>query len=261
MDSIIVEGLTKRFGDFPAVNGISLRVKKGSIFAFLGPNGAGKSTSIKMLTTLLKPTSGSIRIEGIDVLEEQDKARRHFAVVFQDQSIDEELTAYENLKIHATLYDVPTQEMEGRITHALEVIGLLDRIKDFVRTFSGGMKRRLEIGRALIHYPNVLFLDEPTTGLDPQTREAIWKHLKDMNRKKKTTIFFTTQYMEEAEAVANEVAIIDHGKVLVQGTVSSITKKAKAKSLEQAFLKLTGKAIRDEKSQSPSKMWGMRRFR
>jgi ABC-2 type transport system ATP-binding protein len=261
MDSLVVSGLTKKYKDLIAVDNISLNIKKGSIFAFLGPNGAGKSTSINMFTTLLKPTSGSIMIEGIDVLEEQDDARRHFAVVFQDRSSDDELTAYENLKIHAILYDVPADEMEKRINDALHIIGLEDRKKDFVKTFSGGMKRRLEIGRALIHYPKVLFLDEPTTGLDPQTREAIWSYLKEMNKKRGTTIFFTTQYMSEAEEVAQEVAIIDHGKIIAQGTVKEINKKAKAKNLEQAFLKLTGRSIRDERVKPSDRMWLMRKFR
>jgi ABC-2 type transport system ATP-binding protein len=260
MESLSVNGLAKRFGDIVAVDDITLRVPKGSIFAFLGPNGAGKSTSIKIFTTLLKPDKGSVFVEGIDVSKQRNEARKQFAVVFQDQSIDEELTAYENMKFHAVLYDVPQQDQERRILDGLGMVGLLDRKDSLVKTFSGGMKRRLEIGRGLIHYPKILFLDEPTTGLDPQTREAIWNHIRMLNKERGMTIFLTTHYIEEAEEVSDLVAIIDHGRIVDKGTVAEIKRRNKSKTLEQAFLKLTGKDIREEKSDRFSRMRMFRRF-
>jgi len=261
MDSLIVKNLTKKFGSLTAVDNISINVEKGSIFAFLGPNGAGKSTSIKMFTTLLVPDSGSIMLEGIDVLEHKNTARRNFAVVFQDQSIDEELTAYENMKFHAILYDVPSWDRDKRIQKALEIVGLADRKDSLVKTFSGGMKRRLEIGRGLIHHPKVLFLDEPTTGLDPQTRNSIWEHIRLLNKQEGMTIFMTTHYMEEAELVADRVAIMDHGKVIEQGTVKELNKRNKTKTLEQTFLKLTGRDIRQEQAKGIDRMRMVRRMR
>lgn len=248
-DAVKVDHLTKSYGDLVAVDDISFQVPEGKIFAFLGPNGAGKSTSIKMMTTLLLPDKGSIRLHGIDILEHQDKARASFGIVFQDQSLDDELTAMENLEYHAALYRVPKQVRKERIKKALEIVNLWDRRGHLVKTFSGGMKRRLEIGRGLIHHPKVLFLDEPTTGLDPQTRNNIWEHIRDLN-KEGMTIFFTTHYMPEAEEVADEVAIIDHGRIVAQGTVKKIKQQTKTKSLEEAFLALTGKDIREEHASS-----------
>lgn len=247
--AIKVVHLTKKYGALLAVNNISFSVPKRKIFAFLGPNGAGKSTTIKMMTTILHPDAGSIQLNGINVLENTNDARKSFGIVFQDQSLDDELTALENLKYHAALYSVPKSIRKERIKKALKIVDLWDRRNDLVKTFSGGMKRRLEIGRGLIHRPKVLFLDEPTTGLDPQTRNNIWKHIKDMN-KEGMTIFFTTHYMPEAEEVADEIAIIDHGKIIAKGTVKDIKKKTKTKSLEEAFLKLTGKHIREESASS-----------
>ncbi|MDI9394534.1 MAG: ATP-binding cassette domain-containing protein [Euryarchaeota archaeon] len=241
-----VQSLTKKFEDFTAVNGISFDVETGSIFAFLGPNGAGKSTTIKMLTTVLKPTSGEIMINGFNALKEQDKARASFGIVFQDRSLDEELTAYENMEYHAVIYKVPRKEREDRIRQALEIVGLWERRGDYVEKYSGGMKRRLEIARALVHYPKILFLDEPTVGLDPQTRNSIWSHIKRLNEEKGMTIFLTTHYMEEAEAVADQIAIIDHGRIIESGTVEEIKKRTETESLEEAFLKLTGRDIRDD---------------
>lgn len=240
-----VQSLTKKFDDFTAVENISFNVETGSIFAFLGPNGAGKSTTIKMLTTVLKPTYGEININGYNVLKEQDKARASFGIVFQDHSLDQELTAYDNMVYHSAIYKVPKKERAEKIQKALEIVDLWERRKDLVKKYSSGMKRRLEIARAFIHYPKVLFLDEPTVGLDPQTRRKIWDHIKSLNEEKKMTIFLTTHYMEEAEAIANKIAIIDHGKIIESGTIEEIKKRTETESLEDAFLKLTGRDIRD----------------
>ncbi|MBN1275513.1 ATP-binding cassette domain-containing protein [Candidatus Woesearchaeota archaeon] len=258
--SIVATGLTKRYGPLVAVDNISLSVPAGVVFAFLGPNGAGKSTCIKMFTSLLQPTAGDITLEGIDVAKHPHRARKHFGIVFQDQSLDDELTAYENMEFHAVLYGVPKQERERRIDKALRVVDLEDRRKDLVKTFSGGMKRRLEIARSLVHHPNVLFLDEPTTGLDPQTRRNIWEHIKQLNRERGMTIFLTTHYMEEAEAIADIIAIIDHGRIVAQGTISELKRRTKTKTLEEAFLKLTGKDIREEQASSVDRMRMRRRM-
>ncbi len=257
-----VQSLTKKFDDLTAVKDISFNVETGSIFAFLGPNGAGKSTTIKMLTTVLKPTSGEISINGFNALKEQDRARASFGIVFQDHSLDDELTAYENIVYHAVIYKVPKKERAERIRRALEIVGLWDRREDYVKKYSGGMKRRLEIARALVHYPKILFLDEPTVGLDPQTRKSIWDHIKNLNQEKGMTIFLTTHYMEEAEAIADQIAIIDHGRIIESGTVDEIKARTDAESLEEAFLKLTGRDIRDENNEPVNKMRmirGMRR--
>lgn len=253
-----VQSLTKKFDDFIAVKGISFDVEAGSIFAFLGPNGAGKSTTIKMLTTVLKPTSGEIRINGYNALKEQDKARSSFGIVFQDYSLDGELTAYENMVYHSVIYKVPKAEREERIKNALEIVGLWDRRDDFVKKYSGGMKRRLEIARALVHYPKVLFLDEPTVGLDPQTRKSIWNHIKSLNEERGMTIFLTTHYMDEAEEMADKIAIIDHGKIIESGTLEEIMERTGTESLEESFLKLTGRDIRDENGNGGNKMRFMR---
>lgn len=249
VNAISVVNLTKKYGSLVAVDNISFSVPKGKIFAFLGPNGAGKSTSIKMMTTLLSPDSGSIKLNGIDVLENSNEARHSFGIVFQDQSLDDELTALENLHYHAVLYGVPKSQRASRIKKALEIVDLYDRKDDFVKTFSGGMKRRLEIGRGLVHHPKILFLDEPTTGLDPQTRNSIWSHIRDLN-KEGMTIFFTTHYMPEVEEVADEVAIIDHGTLIAFGSIDDIKKQTKTKTLEDAFLSLTGRTIREETASS-----------
>src|ERR1035437_3414613 len=245
---LVVQSLTKKFHDFTAVDDISFNVEKGSIFAFLGPNGAGKSTTIKMLTTVLKPTFGEININGFDVLKEQSQARESFGIVFQDNSLDEDLTAYENMVYHAVIYKVPKKERAERIQKALAIVGLCDRLNEYVKKYSGGMKRRLEIARSFVHNPQILFLDEPTVGLDPQTRKAIWSHIRKLNEDYKITVFLTTHYMEEAEVIANNVAIIDHGKIIESGTVEEIKKRTKTELLEEAFLKLTGRDIRDDNS-------------
>ncbi len=243
---IAVDGLTKKFGEVTAVDDISFDVKSGEIFAFLGPNGAGKSTTIKILTTLLRPTAGTVSLAGHNVLIDQDKAREAFGIVFQDPSVDDELTAYENMWLHAVLYGVPKAETAARIEELLKLVELWDRRKYRVKTFSGGMKRLLEIARGLLHHPKVLFLDEPTLGLDTQTRNLLWDYIKNLSQTKEMTIFFTTHYLEEAENIAGRIAIIDYGKIIAMGTVEQLKRQTGAKSLEAAYLKLTGKNLRDE---------------
>ena len=243
---IQVKNLTKRFDDFTAVDNISFSVPDGEIFAFLGPNGAGKTTTIRMLTTLLHPTSGEMRLNGHNPVTDQNEARRSFGIVFQDPSLDEELTAYENMEFHGVLYKVPKDIRRGRIGQLLRFVELWDRKDDLVKHFSGGMKRRLEIARGLVHHPKILFLDEPTLGLDPQTRDHIWSYIKNLNQEEQMTVFFTTHYMEEADRVAQRIAIIDGGKIVAQGSPQELKRQTKTSSLEDAFLALTGRAIREE---------------
>jgi len=249
MKIIEVKNLTKSFKDLKAVDNISFSIDKGDIFAFLGPNGAGKSTTIKMMTTLLKPSSGDIKIDGHDIFHEKDKVRKSFGIVFQDASLDSELTAYENMYFHAVLYGVEKKLIKEKIKNLLEMVELWDRKNDLVKKFSGGMKRRLEIARGLLHHPKILFLDEPTLGLDPQTRNHIWLYIKKLNEKQKITIFLTTHYMEEAEKMANKIAIIDKGKIITIGDAEKIKQDTNTKTLEESFLKLTGKTIRAEKAE------------
>src|SRR5881409_677713 len=199
MDVIHVENLVKKFGNITAVDGIQLDVQSGQIFGFLGPNGAGKSTTIKILATLLRPTAGKAAVAGFDVLANPDEVRRSIGLVFQDQSLDDRLTAQENLWFHAMLYDLPSTLFAERIEDVLRLVDLIDRRHSLVRTFSGGMKRRLEIARGLLHHPKVLFLDEPTIGLDPQTRRHIWEYLLKLRGQEGVTMFMTTHYMDEAE--------------------------------------------------------------
>ena len=260
MNIIEINNLTKKFKDFTAVDKISLSVKKGEIFAFLGPNGAGKTTTIKMLTTLLIPTTGQITLDGFDPVKDQNKVRHSFGIVFQDPSLDDELTAYENLLFHGIFYSVPKHILKKRIDELLKLVELADRKNDLVKHFSGGMKRRLEIARGLLHHPKVLFLDEPTLGLDPQTRNHLWGFIKNLSRKEGITVFFTTHYMEEAEKVADMIAVIDHGKIVARGTANDLRKKTKTKSLEDAFIKLTGNAIREENVTSKDRMRMNRRL-
>ena len=252
MNIIEIKNLTKKFGDFTAVNDINFNVKKGEIFAFLGPNGAGKTTTIKMLTTLENPTSGDILINGFNPAKQQEEARESFGIVFQDPSLDDELTAYENLDMHGMLYKVSKKDRKERIEQLLNFVELWDRRKDLVKHFSGGMKRRLEIARGFLHHPKILFLDEPTIGLDPQTRNHIWNYLKKMNKEEGTTVFLTTHYMEEADRISDRIAIIDHGKIIAQGTSEELKTQTKKDSLEDAFLALTGSAIREEKVKNQS---------
>jgi ABC-2 type transport system ATP-binding protein len=241
-----VTHLTKRFGKFTAVDDVSFTIPHGQIFAFLGPNGAGKSTTIKMLTTLLSPTSGEIKLNGFDVLKDKDDVRKSFGIVFQDQSLDDELTAYENMEFHAVLYSIPSQVRQKRIQELLEFADLWDRKDSLVKTFSGGMKRRLEIARGLMHRPKIFFLDEPTTGLDPQTRNHMWQYIKNLSDKEGITIFFSTHYLEEAQEYAQRIAIMDHGKIITEGSLADLLKETGEKTLEDAFLKLTGSNIREE---------------
>jgi ABC-2 type transport system ATP-binding protein len=245
---IKVYNLTKKYGNFTAVGGISFEVKTGEVFAFLGPNGAGKTTTIKMLTTLTRPTSGEVFLDENNVVESPSRTRRSFGIVFQDPSLDNELTAYENMQFHAVLYGVSKEVYKERITTLLDLVGLTDKKDNFVKTFSGGMKRRLEIARGLLHQPKVLFLDEPTLGLDPQTRKHIWDYVKNLNKKEKVTIFFTTHHMDEVEKMAERVAIIDHGKIVTIGTVAEIKQKTGMSNLEDAFISLTGHEIREEEA-------------
>ena len=260
--TISVKNLTKKYGDFTAVNDVSFDVPAGSTFAFLGPNGAGKTTTIKMLTTLVNPTSGTISVNGFDPVKDPKNTRRSFGIVFQDPSLDDELTAYENMFFHAGFYGVPRAETPGRIKEMLEFVELWDRKDSLVKTFSGGMKRRLEIARGLLHTPAVLFLDEPTVGLDPQTRNHIWSYIKKLNIERGLTVFFTTHYMEEVERTADKVAIIDHGKMIATDTVAGIIAKAGTASLEDAFIKLTGHTIRADEAnavdqlRAMGRMWG-----
>jgi ABC-2 type transport system ATP-binding protein len=246
MNIIQVKNLTKRFKDFTAIDDISFSIKGGEIFAFLGPNGAGKSTTIKILTTLLRPTSGQVFVNNYDVLKEQDSIRRSFGIVFQDPSLDEELTAFENMEFHGVIYNVPKNIRRERIEHLLKFVELWERKDDLVKNFSGGMKRRLEVARGLVHHPKILFLDEPTLGLDPQTRNHIWNYIKNLNKEEGMTVFLTTHYMEEADKIADRIAIIDHGKIVSQGTSSELKEQTKTASLEDAFLALTGDTIREE---------------
>ncbi len=247
VDPIIkVERLTKRFGAHTAVDNISFEVEPGEIFAFLGPNGAGKSTTIKMLTTLLPPTDGMLMMAGHDVTKAQHKTRQVFGIVFQDQSLDEELTAYENMLLHAALYKVPSRVAKERAHTLLALLDLDTRKDDLVKTFSGGMRRRLEIARSLLHEPQVLFLDEPTLGLDTQTRNLLWNYVEKLNRENGMTIFFTTHYLEEAQKVAQRIAIVDHGKIVATGTTAQLLDLTKTSDLETAYLQLTGDAVRDE---------------
>jgi ABC-2 type transport system ATP-binding protein len=258
---IDLKRVTKQFGDFTAVNDVSFEVEKGELFALLGPNGAGKSTTIKMLTTLLKPTSGELTLAGHDVTKAQDKARKSFGIVFQDPSVDTEMTAYENMELHAALYGVRGSETKKRIQTLLELVELWDRKDVLVKKFSGGMKRRLEIARGLLHHPHVLFLDEPTLGLDTQTRNLLWDYVKTLSREEGMTVFFTTHYLEEAEAVANRIAIIDHGSLIALGTSKELMKLTKTKSLEEAYLELTGRTVRDEESAKGDEWRARRRSR
>ena len=219
--SISVHGLSKRYGDIEAVRGIDFEVAPGEIFGFLGPNGAGKSTTISMLCTLVKPSAGSARVAGFDVDRERDAVRRNIGLVFQDTTLDGYLTAEQNMRLHAELYGVPREMIRPRMQQVLEMVGLWDRRSGEVNTFSGGMKRRLEIARGLMHSPRVLFLDEPTVGLDPQTRSSIWTYIRELKRSEDITIFLTTHYMDEAE-YCDRIAIMDKGVIVVLDTPGAL---------------------------------------
>jgi len=251
---IRVSNLVKSFGSFNAVDDISFEVPAGEIFAFLGPNGAGKTTTIKMLTTLLNPTSGSIELDGLNPLHQRNEARQRFGIVFQDPSLDGDLTARENMEIHGILYHVSGKLRKQRTEELLKLFELWDRKDEQVKKFSGGMKRRLEIARGFLHTPRILFLDEPTLGLDPQSRNQLWTHVKRVNEAENVTVFLTTHYMDEANRVAHRIGIIDHGKLVMQGTPAEIKDQTGSESLEDAFLKLTGSTIRDESADPAANM-------
>lgn len=242
-----VTRLTKKFKDFTAVDDISFTVGPGEIFAFLGPNGAGKSTTIKMLITLLKPTSGKASIAGYDIVHNSSRVREVIGYVPQMISVDGTLTAYENLLIMARLYDIPKAEREERIREILLFLRLEEHAGSLVRTFSGGMIRKMEVGQAMLHRPHVLFLDEPTTGLDPIARQSVWEHLLDLRKNFGTAIFFSTHNMEEADEVSDRVAIINAGKIVIIDKARDIkarTGKTDA-SLEDAFIFFTGNKLQE----------------
>ena len=216
--AIKISNLTKKFNDLVAVDNISFDIEQGEIFGLLGPNGAGKTTTLSMLSTMLRPTSGSATINGIDIGHDEDGVRKSIGIVFQDQSLDEELTAWENMDFHGRLYRIPADIRKQRIAELLKLVELEDRKNDIVKTFSGGMRRRLEIARGLLHHPSVLFLDEPTLGLDPQTRNHLWVYIATLAREKGITIILTTHYMDEADRLCNRIAIIDRGKIIALDT-------------------------------------------
>jgi ABC-2 type transport system ATP-binding protein len=217
-----IRNLTRHFKELVAVDNISFEIRQGEIFGLLGPNGAGKTTTLSMLATMLAPTSGSATVNGIDIEKDPDGVRKSIGIVFQDQSLDEELTAWENMDFHGRLYRIPAKTRNQRITELLALVELNDRRDDIVKTFSGGMRRRLEIARGLLHHPDVLFLDEPTLGLDPQTRNHLWQYIASLAKEKGITIIITTHYMEEADRLCNRIAIIDHGKIIAIDTPKNL---------------------------------------
>jgi ABC-2 type transport system ATP-binding protein len=220
-DAVSVRGLVKRYGDLEAVRGIDLDIAAGEVFGFLGPNGAGKSTTINMLCTLVTPTAGSAQVAGFDVVRDRDTVRRNIGLVFQDTTLDTYMTGERNLRLHAELYGVPRSVVDARIRQVLDMVGLWDRRETKVGLYSGGMKRRLEIARGLLHSPRVLFLDEPTVGLDPQTRASIWNYIGQLRRAEDITIFMTTHYMDEAE-YCDRIAIMDQGRIIALDTPESL---------------------------------------
>ena len=265
-DQIIhVDHVVRKFGDFTAVDDITFDVHRGEIFAFLGPNGAGKTTTIKMLTTLLPPTSGRLELDGLDPTKQTNEVRKRLGVVFQDPSLDQDLTAWENMEIHGVLYGVPRAERRERAKTLLTLFELWDRRDSLVKEFSGGMRRRLEIARGLLHTPMILFLDEPTLGLDPQSRNQLWAHVKRLNASEKVTVFLTTHYMDEADRVADRVAVIDHGRIVAIGSPDELKAQTGADSLEGAYLKLTGTELREDapdatdRLRAAARMWSRRR--
>jgi ABC-2 type transport system ATP-binding protein len=261
---IRVQHVVKKFGDFTAVDDISFEVQKGEIFAFLGPNGAGKTTTIRMLTTLLQPTSGTLELNGLNPVVQKAEVRKQFGIVFQDPSLDQDLTGWENMELHGVLYDVPRAVRRERTERLLRLFDLWERRDEQVKKFSGGMKRRLEIARGFLHTPKILFLDEPTLGLDPQSRNQLWTHVKALNETEEVTVFLTTHYMDEADRVAQRIAVIDHGRIVAMGSSRELKEQTGTGSLEEAFLALTGSTIRDESAgaadqmRQMAKMWGRR---
>lgn len=252
MASIVVSHLSRAFQlkgkhkrTITAVDDVSFTVEPGELFGFLGPNGAGKSTTIAMLTTLLKPTTGSATVAGYDIVRQRDAVRKNIGIIFQDTTLDIKLTAAENLNFHGVLYGLRKQQRQDRITELLRMVELHDRAHNLVKEFSGGMKRRLEIARGLMHFPEILFLDEPTLGLDPQTRDHIWRYIEKIRRERKMTIFLTTHYLDEVEN-CDRVAIIDGGKIIVLDTPARLKAKYGVTTMNQVFLEATGHGIRDD---------------
>jgi ABC-2 type transport system ATP-binding protein len=244
MNIIETTNLTKKFEKMTAVDNLNLQIKEGEIFGLLGPNGAGKTTTLLMLVTLKPPTSGTATINGFDIVQQPDKVRKSIGIVFQDPSSDEILTGYENLKLHGWLYDMPDELREERIKEVLHLVDLIDRKDDRVKKYSGGMRRRLELARGLMHHPKVLFLDEPTLGLDPQSREHIWNYIEKLAKEKNMTIIITTHYMDEADKLCDRLAIIDKGKIVVLGSPKQLKKdiggdiiRLKAQTLDLDALK------------------------
>jgi len=232
MEYIIeTQDIVKRYDDFTAVNGVNLKVPKNSVYGVLGPNGAGKTTLISMLCTILHPTSGWAKVNGYDVVKNPKQVRESIGIVFQSRALDDILTGREHLEMHASLYGVPKDVRESRITEILDLIALGKKADEFVKTYSGGMKRRLEIGRGLIHHPKVLFLDEPTLGLDPQTRESIWEYINELNKNQDVTVLMTTHYMEEADKLCDEVAIINQGKIITADSPKNLKRELKADTI------------------------------
>lgn len=231
MLAIETEKLVKKFNGFTAVDHVSLQVKEGELFGLLGPNGAGKTTAISMLTTMLSISGGKAVVNGFDVGLHPDSVRKSIGIVFQDPSLDFDLTARENLEFHAKMYNVPLNVREKRIREVLHLVELDSKSGQLVKTFSGGMKRRLEIARGLLHYPKVLFLDEPTLGLDPQTRRKLWEHIKALNEKEKITVILTTHYLEEADFLCDRIAIIDKGKIVALDSPSRLKKKLEGETI------------------------------
>lgn len=251
--TVEVKGLSKQFNGVLAVDNISFEVGKAEVFGFLGPNGAGKTTTINILCTLLMPTSGTAIVNGFDVVSSPNEVRKSIGIIFQDPSLDERLTAYENLNFHGMIYHLSPQKRKECIGELLHMVGLYSKKDHIVRTFSGGMKRRLEIARGLMHRPKILFLDEPTIGLDPQTRRYIWDYILKFSQQEKITIFLTTHYMDEAE-ICHRTGIIDNGKIVTIDTPKALKEKYNVSSLNEVFLKITGRDIREEEAGSKERI-------
>jgi ABC-2 type transport system ATP-binding protein len=225
MAIISTQNLTKCYGKLTAVDSLSLEIEEGEVFGLLGPNGAGKTTTISMLCTILRPTSGTAKVNGFDIRTQPDKVRSSIGIVFQEPSVDDLLTGRENLEMHAMLYHIPAELRKKRIDEVIKLVSLEDRADDVTKTYSGGMRRRLELARGLMHHPKVLFLDEPTLGLDPQTREHIWRYIKKLSKEEEMTMVLTTHYMEEADMLCNRIAIMDAGKIVIMDKSANLKKK------------------------------------
>lgn len=243
MEYIIeTKDITKKYDDFFAVKSVNLKVPKNSVYGILGPNGAGKTTLISMLCTILHPTSGTAIVNGYDIVKNPNEVRKSIGIVFQSRALDDILTGREHLEMHASLYGVPHEIRNQRIEEVLDLIALGNKADEYVKTYSGGMKRRLEIGRGLVHHPKILFLDEPTLGLDPQTRESIWKYIRQLNQNEDITVLMTTHYMEEADRLCEEVAIIDQGQIITSDSPKNLKRQLKADTItltvdnEQKFI-------------------------